>query len=45
MQVRRLKPCPDIYVRAAEKLNVEPANCILFEDPSAGVVRVKDYSA
>jgi beta-phosphoglucomutase len=36
-QVRNPKPYPDVYLRAAELLQVEPANCIVFEDSFSGV--------
>lgn len=36
-QVSRPKPWPDVYCRAAEKLGVQPANCIVFEDSPTGV--------
>jgi beta-phosphoglucomutase len=36
-QVRHPKPHPEVYLRAAELLQVEPANCIVFEDSPAGV--------
>jgi HAD superfamily hydrolase (TIGR01509 family) len=36
-QVRRPKPAPDVYLCAADKLNVAAANCIVFEDSPAGV--------
>ncbi len=36
-QVRRPKPFPDIYLLAAERLGVKPANCIVFEDSPTGV--------
>jgi beta-phosphoglucomutase len=36
-QVRNPKPHPEIYLRAAECLQVEPANCIVFEDSFSGV--------
>ena len=36
-QVRRPKPDPEIYLRAAEWLEVPPANCIVFEDSLPGV--------
>ncbi len=36
-QVKRPKPWPDIYLRAAELLGVEPARCIVFEDSHAGI--------
>ena len=31
------KPHPDIYLRAAELLETEPANCVVFEDSHSGV--------
>jgi beta-phosphoglucomutase len=36
-QVRNPKPHPEVYLRAAELLQVEPANCIVFEDSFSGV--------
>jgi beta-phosphoglucomutase len=36
-QVSRPKPFPDIYLRAAELLGAQPANCIVFEDSPTGV--------
>ncbi|MEO8371873.1 MAG: beta-phosphoglucomutase family hydrolase [Candidatus Solibacter sp.] len=36
-QVNRPKPYPDVYLRAAELLGVEPAKCIVFEDSYSGV--------
>ncbi len=35
--VERLKPAPDIYLMAAEKLAVEPERCAVIEDSEAGV--------
>jgi HAD superfamily hydrolase (TIGR01509 family) len=35
-QVNRPKPHPDIYLRAAELLETEPANCVVFEDSHSG---------
>ncbi|MBV8898476.1 MAG: HAD family phosphatase [Acidobacteriaceae bacterium] len=37
MQVERPKPFPDIYLKAAEQLQVKPADCIVFEDSPTGV--------
>jgi beta-phosphoglucomutase family hydrolase len=36
-QVERPKPAPDVYLRAAELLEVPPRNCIVFEDSPVGV--------
>ena len=36
-QVVNPKPHPEIYLRVADILQVEPANCIVFEDSHAGV--------
>lgn len=36
-QVREGKPAPDIFLRAAELLGVEPSRCIVFEDALPGV--------
>lgn len=35
--VKNAKPAPDIYLKAAELLNVSPANCLVFEDAEAGI--------
>ena len=32
------KPAPDIYLRAAELLGVDPARCLAFEDAPAGIM-------
>ena len=36
-QVERPKPNPDIYLRAAQLLNTEPARCLVFEDSHSGI--------
>ncbi len=36
-QVCRPKPDPEIYLRAADLLNVPPRNCIVFEDSQTGL--------
>ncbi len=36
-QVARPKPYPDVYLRAAELLHTDPADCIVFEDSHSGV--------
>jgi len=35
--VRRGKPHPDLFLRAAELLGVEPARCIVVEDSEVGI--------
>lgn len=35
--VERRKPHPDPYLKAAENLGIDPANCIAFEDSDTGV--------
>lgn len=35
--VDRPKPFPDVYLHAAQKLNVDPAECLVVEDSTTGV--------
>ena len=35
--VTKSKPDPEIYLKAAAKLGVDPARCIVFEDSAAGI--------
>ncbi|MEA5467928.1 HAD family hydrolase [Spirulina sp. 06S082] len=35
--VPRKKPAPDIYLYVLEKLNLEPSECVVFEDSEAGL--------
>jgi beta-phosphoglucomutase len=35
--VARAKPDPEVFVTAAEKLNVAPETCVVFEDSVAGI--------
>jgi beta-phosphoglucomutase len=35
--VSKPKPDPQIFLKAAEKLSMDPANCIVFEDSLAGI--------
>ncbi|RIK42298.1 MAG: hypothetical protein DCC55_09295 [Chloroflexi bacterium] len=37
-QIVHGKPAPDIYLLTAERLGVEPARCVAFEDSEAGVL-------
>jgi beta-phosphoglucomutase len=36
-EVARGKPAPDIFLRAAERLGIAPARCLVIEDAPAGV--------
>ena len=36
--VRRGKPAPDCFILAAERLSVDPARCLAFEDAEAGIM-------
>ncbi|MCX7886660.1 MAG: HAD family phosphatase [Verrucomicrobiae bacterium] len=35
--VERGKPAPDIFLRAAQKLDVLPSRCVVFEDTAVGI--------
>jgi len=37
-QVANGKPAPDLFLEAARRLNVEPAQCVALEDSEAGVL-------
>ncbi len=36
-EVKKGKPSPDIYLKAAEKLSVSPGECLVFEDLCQGI--------
>jgi beta-phosphoglucomutase family hydrolase len=40
-QVSHPKPHPEIYLRAAELLGIEPSNCIVVEDSFTGIAAAK----
>ncbi len=40
--VTRSKPAPDIFLKAAEKLIMPPADCIVFEDSNLGIQGATD---
>jgi HAD superfamily hydrolase (TIGR01509 family) len=41
-EVRKKKPAPDIYLLAAKRLGVKPANCLGVDDSSTGIRAVKN---
>ena len=40
-EVAHGKPAPDIYLKVADSLGVEPKNCMVFEDVPAGIMAGK----
>ncbi len=40
--VQRGKPHPDIFIKAAEMLNIYPGKCLVFEDSFAGIEAAKN---
>jgi HAD superfamily hydrolase (TIGR01509 family) len=40
-QVKNGKPAPDIFLFAAEQMNVHPSNCLVIEDSVAGIRAAK----
>jgi beta-phosphoglucomutase-like phosphatase (HAD superfamily) len=37
LELEKKKPHPDIFQKAAEKIGVQPANCLVVEDAVSGV--------
>jgi len=40
-QISRAKPDPEIFLKCAQKLKIDPQKCIVFEDAAAGVKAAK----
>ena len=40
-QVKNKKPAPDLFLRAAEEMEVEPSECVVIEDAPNGVASAK----
>ena len=36
-KVKQAKPNPEVFLRAADELDIPPASCVVFEDAEAGV--------
>ena len=41
-EVGRGKPAPDVYLAAAEEMDVEPGRCLVFEDVPMGILAGKN---
>src|SRR5262245_10680850 len=41
-EVSKSKPAPDIFLKAAEKLNLSPVECLVLEDAASGVKAAKN---
>lgn len=44
-EVAQGKPAPDVYLKAAENIGVEPKDCLVFEDVLAGILAGKAAGA
>lgn len=40
-EVLKGKPEPDVFLKVAEDLNIDPKDCVVFEDTHAGVIAAK----
>jgi HAD superfamily hydrolase (TIGR01509 family) len=40
-EVDKGKPHPDVYLKVAEDMGIEPSKCLVFEDTVAGVMAAK----
>ena len=41
LQISKSKPDPEVFLKAAKKLNIEPKTCLVFEDAYAGIEAAK----
>ncbi len=42
MRLKKGNPHPEIFLSAAQKLNLEPAQCFMFEDSENGIRSAHD---
>ena len=40
-KISKSKPDPEVFLKAAEALNIPPENCVVFEDAAAGIEAAK----
>ena len=36
-KITHAKPNPEVFLKGAEELNIDPKNCVVFEDAKAGI--------
>ena len=36
-KITNSKPDPEVFIKAAEEMNIKPENCVVFEDAHAGI--------
>jgi len=41
-EVKHKKPDPEIFLLTAQKLGIDPENCLVIEDTEAGIKAAKD---
>ncbi|QCX32765.1 beta-phosphoglucomutase [Caloramator sp. E03] len=41
-KVKKAKPDPEVFLLAAKELNIEPKDCVVFEDAEAGIEAAKN---
>jgi len=44
-QVKRPKPDPEVFLKAAGQLDLDPADCLVFEDSATGIAAAREAGA